>query len=83
MVARGDARWGIGSERRRGVLGLLTSLAVGVLVASVDAQPEALTREQVTVILGSTRDLSGKNLAGLDPWVRNGQVVEIETAGTR
>lgn len=151
MVARGGARWGIASERRRGVLGLVTSLAVGVLVATVEAQPGVLTREQVAVILGSTRDLSGKNLAGLDLsklnlppkgsddifkckapklgddegmlqelfrctgakpsfrtriragreltvysvpsrsagfrydhyWVRNGQVVEIETAGTR
>lgn len=66
MVARGGARWGIASERRRGVLGLVTSLAVGVLVATVEAQPGVLTREQVAVILGSTRDLSGKNLAGLD-----------------
>lgn len=65
MAARAEAergrRW-----TRRGALVLVACLGVGALVTVARAQEGALTREQVSAIMATTRDLSGKTLSGLD-----------------
>ncbi|MGH2652486.1 MAG: hypothetical protein ACRDHK_14885, partial [Actinomycetota bacterium] len=68
MGARaGTARGRLGWRRQDGATLLVaSSLMVGALAAVAAAQEGTLTREQVSGIMATTRDLSGRNLGGLD-----------------